>query len=52
MSYPLENILKEVAFVSYHFHWPREEVLELSHKERHAWVKEISAINEKINAPR
>jgi len=25
-------------------------VLELSHKERHLWVKEISAINEKINA--
>jgi len=24
----------------------------MSHKERHAWVKEISSINEKINAPR
>ena len=51
VSYPLENIFKEVAFVAYHFHWDRESVLARSHKERHAWVKEISAINEKINAP-
>jgi len=51
VSYPLENILKEVAFVAYHFHWPREEILGMSHKERHTWVKEISAINEKINRP-
>ena len=50
MSYPLENIFKEVAFIAYHFHWPREQLLELSHKERHLWVKEISKINERINA--
>ncbi len=52
VSYPLENIFKEVAFIAYHFHWDRETILAISHKERHAWVKEISAINEKINAPR
>lgn len=52
MSYPLENIFKEVAFIAYHFHWDREACLDLSHKERHAWVKEISTINEKINQPR
>jgi len=52
VSYPLENIFKEVAFVAYHFHWSRSEITEMSHKERHAWVKEISAINEKINTPR
>ena len=51
VSYPLENIFREVAFVAYHFLWDRESVLAMSHKERHAWVKEISAINEKINAP-
>ncbi len=52
VSYPLENIFKEVAFVAYHFHWAKDVILEMSHKERHAWVKEISTINEKINAPR
>jgi hypothetical protein len=48
----LENIFKEVAFVAYHFHWDRDRILELPHKERHAWVKEISTINEKINSNR
>ena len=52
VSYPLENIFKEVAFIAYHFHWSREEVLALPHKERHAWVKEISGINERINKSR
>jgi len=48
----LENIFKEVAFIAYHFHWHRDDILLLSHRERHAWVKEISGINEKINAKR
>jgi hypothetical protein len=52
VSYPLENIFKEVAFIAYHFHWSREEALNLAHRERHAWVKEISAINERINKSR
>lgn len=52
MSYPLESIFKEVAFVAYHFHWSRESILEMSHKERHQWVKEISSINEQINSSR
>ena len=50
-SYPLEAIFKEVAFIAYHFHWDREAIMALSHRERHAWVKEISKINEKINSP-
>ncbi|TVQ89446.1 MAG: hypothetical protein EA397_15415 [Deltaproteobacteria bacterium] len=52
VSYPLENIFKEVAFIAYHFHWSRDEALSISHRERHAWVKEISAINERINKSR
>ena len=49
VSYPLESIFKEVAFIAYHFHWDRDRILALPHKERHAWVKEISSINAKIN---
>ena len=48
----MENIFKEVAFIAYHFHWDRDSILSLSHKERHHWVKEISKINEQINSPR
>jgi len=52
VSYPLENIFKEVAFLGYHFHWSRDTLMEMSHKERHQWVKEVSEINEKINKSR
>ena len=42
-------MLEETAFVAYHFHWPREEVLALEHRERRAWAEEISKINERMN---
>lgn len=38
-----------MAYVAYHFHWAREEILDLPHRERHRWVEEISKINKKIN---
>lgn len=38
-----------MAYVAYHFHWSREELLSLNHKERHRWIQAISGINRKIN---
>lgn len=52
MSYPLENVFKEVAFLAYHFHWSRDVLLGMAHRERHQWVKEVSEINDKINKSR
>jgi hypothetical protein len=52
VSYPLENIFKEVAFLAYHFHWSRGDLLDMTHRERHVWVKQVSDINEKINKPK
>ena len=49
MSYPLEQLYQEVAFVAYHFHWPLDSILEMEHAERHRWIQEISAINKRIN---
>jgi hypothetical protein len=40
---------QEVAYIAYHFHWPREEILDMSHLERHGWVRQISRINQEIN---
>jgi hypothetical protein len=42
-------MLREVAYIAYHFHWPREEIIEMPHLERQRWVKEISRINQEIN---
>jgi hypothetical protein len=48
-TYPADKLFQEVGFIAYHFHWSREEILNLAHKERHRWIKEISEINKKIN---
>lgn len=48
--YPREEAQREVAFIAYHFHWSRDELLRISHIERRLWVENISRINEEANA--
>jgi hypothetical protein len=36
---------REMAFISYYFHWPEHEVLNLDHATRRRWCREISSIN-------
>ena len=45
MSYPLDDLFEEVAFVAYHFHWRLEDVLNLEHGDRQRFIEEISKIN-------
>ena len=40
---------KEMSFLSYYFHWPHNEVIELDHKSRRRWCREISEIHKSIN---
>jgi hypothetical protein len=40
---------EEVAFIAYHFHWSQEDVMGLEHADRRRWVREISALNRRIN---
>ena len=49
LSYPLERLYQEVAYIAYHFHWSLNDILLLEHKERQIWVREISEINNQIN---
>ncbi|WP_404820164.1 DUF6760 family protein [Sulfurovum mangrovi] len=44
----MDQIYKEVAFISYHFHWSSDEVLEMPHWERVRWCSEISEINREL----
>lgn len=47
--YPEDRLFQEAAYIAYHFHWPKDEILDLPHRERHRWVEEISKINKRIN---
>ena len=44
MTYPAETIYEEVAYVAYHFHWSREEILDLEHAERARYVDQIGRL--------
>jgi hypothetical protein len=39
-----------VSYVAYHFHWPLNEILDLEHSLRRAFVAEIGRINERRSA--
>jgi len=49
ISYPLDKLYEEVAFIAYHFHWPFEEIMNMEHRERQKWVEEISRINQRLS---
>jgi len=38
-----------MAFIAYHFHWDREELLLLEHAERRGWCQQISRINRDLD---
>lgn len=46
MSYPLNQLYEEVAYVAYNFHWQRSSILDLEHYERQKWVGEIEKIQQ------
>jgi hypothetical protein len=49
MSYPLNSLYEEVAFIAYHFHWPHDQIMTLEHGDRRQWVESISGINRRMN---
>lgn len=49
LSYPTDELHREVAFVAFHFHWAHEQVMAMEHGDRRRWVTEISAINRSLN---
>ena len=48
MTYATDRLYEEVAYVAYHFHWSRDEILDLEHPERQRFVAEIGALNTRI----
>jgi hypothetical protein len=47
-GYPSDRLFEEVAYISYHFHWPYEQIMQLEHRERQQWVAEIASINRRL----
>ena len=48
MTYAIDRLYEEVAYVAYHFHWPLDEILELEHSTRQRFIEEIGQINRRL----
>ena len=49
--YPQNQLYQEMTFLAYYLHWPRGDVMSLSHLERRRWCREVSAVNKKLSGP-
>lgn len=49
IGYPSDRLFEEVAYISYHFHWPHDQIMALEHRERLLWADEIAKINRRMN---
>ncbi len=48
---PRAQLYEEMAFVAFHLHWSRAELMNLEHAERRRWCQEVSAINKRLSPP-
>jgi hypothetical protein len=48
VTYAADRLYEEVAYIAYHFHWSRSEVLDLEHAERVRFVEEIARLNTRV----
>jgi hypothetical protein len=48
-AYPMKSLYEEMAFIAYHFHWSCDELMQLDHRERRRWCREISSINRTLD---
>jgi hypothetical protein len=49
MAYPHGLLYEEMAFIAFHFHWSRDELMGLEHAERRRWCREISVVNRRLD---
>jgi hypothetical protein len=50
VTYGTDELLREVSYVAYHFHWSLDEILDLEHPLRRDFVAQIGEINAAVNA--
>ena len=46
MTYGPDAIYRDVSYISYHFHWSLDDVLDLEHPQRQRFVDEIERLNQ------
>jgi hypothetical protein len=44
VTYAPAQLMNEVAYIAYHFHWGHGEILALEHQDRRGYVAEIARL--------
>jgi len=45
VTYPVEAIFEEIAYLAYHLGWSRGEILDLEHADRLRFMHEVERLN-------
>jgi hypothetical protein len=48
-AYPVKALYEEMAFIAHHFHWAPGDLMQLEHRDRRRWCREISRINRALD---
>jgi hypothetical protein len=52
VTYATERVHEEIAYIAYHFHWSREDILDLEHRERRRYAEQIATLVTRASAER
>ena len=44
IGHPTDALFEEMAELAARFHWPRDELMSLTHHERRRWLREVARI--------
>lgn len=50
MTYAPERLYEEIAYLAYHLHWSRADLLDLEHPERTRYLDQVAAMVTRANA--
>jgi hypothetical protein len=50
IGHPADALFEEMAELAARFHWPREELMTLTHHERRRWLREVARIEARERA--
>jgi uncharacterized protein DUF6760 len=50
--YDPARLHEEIAFLAYYLHWGRRTLLQLDHRERQRWCREVNRIHEALDGER
>ncbi|MFG2999128.1 DUF6760 family protein [Streptomyces sp. NPDC048340] len=48
-TYAAAELRSEIAYIAYHFHWSHNELLDMDHIQRRAYIQSIADINQLLD---